>query len=429
MDTSLTRRQFIKQTALATAGAVVIGGQGFARKLSPNDKLNLGIIGVAHRGGENLKAVTGENIVALCDIDANFLAAAAKQFPQAKTYNDYRRLLDQKNIDAVVISTADHTHAVITLAALKSGRHVYCEKPLTHTVSEARVIAKAARKHQRVTQMGTQIHAGTNYRRVVELLQSGVIGPVREVHVWVDVVWEPKERPADAPPVPSYLNYDLWLGPVQYRPYSPEYVPYSWRRWWVFGGGTLADFGCHHIDLSHWGLNLRYPLTIEAEGPPVHPECAPPWLIVRYQYPARGTMPKVQLTWYQGGKRPHYFEEGKLPKWGNGSLFVGEKGMLLADYEKHVLRPEKDFAEFVPPKPFIPDSVGHHREWIEACKTGAPTTCDFDYAGALTEAVLLGNVAYRVGKKLEWNPKRLRAKNCPEADQYIRHRYRKGWKL
>lgn len=428
MDDQRSRRQFIKQIGLA-AGTLLIAREGFARKISANDKLNLGVIGVAHRGGENLKHVTSENIVALCDVDSNFLGAAAGQFPRAKTYNDYRRLLDQKDIDAVVISTPDHTHAVITAAALKSGRHVYCEKPLTHTISEARLVAKMARRYKRVTQMGTQIHAGSNYRRVVELIRSGAIGPVREAHVWVDKVWEPMDRPSETPPIPAALNYDLWLGPVEYRPYSPEYVPYQWRRWWAFGGGTLADFGCHHMDLSHWALNLRYPLTIEAEGPPVHTECAPPWLIVHYEYPARNDQPAVKLTWYHGGKRPSHFTEGKLPKWGDGSLFVGEKGMLLADYNQHVLLPEADFAGFVPPKPFIPDSIGHHQEWIQACKTGGPTTCHFDYAGALTEAVLLGNVAYRVGKKLVWNPKRLRATRCPEAEQYIRHHYRKGWRL
>lgn len=429
MSAFISRRTFLKQSAGVAAGSLLGGAQIWARKVSPQDKLNIGIVGVAHRGAANLQGVLDENIVALCDIDDTYLAAAAQKFPKAKTYADYRRLLDQKEIDAVVISTADHTHAVITMAALKSGRHVYCEKPLTHTVSEARAVAKAALKYRRVTQMGTQIHAGSNYRRVVELIQSGAIGPIREVHVWVDVVWEPKERPVETPPAPSHLHYDLWLGPVEFRPYSPEYLPTQWRRWWAFGGGTLADFGCHHMDLSHWALNLRSPLTVEAEGPPVHAEGVPPWLIVRYEYPSRGSLPAVKLTWYQGGKRPEYFAQGGLPTWGNGSLFVGERGMLLADYNKHVLLPEKDFAEFAPPKPFIRDSIGHHQEWIAACKQGGSTPCSFDYAGALTETVLLGNVAYRVGKKLNWDARRLRALNCPEAQPYIQHHYRKGWRL
>jgi predicted dehydrogenase len=398
-----------------------------AQNRSPNEKLNIGVIGVANQGAYDLDNVRSQNIVALCDIDDNYLAAAAKDLPQAKTYNDYRKLLEQKGIDAVVIATPDHMHAPITLAALESGRHVYCEKPLTHTVCEARKVAVAAKKHARVTQMGTQIHAGSNYRRVVEIVQSGALGTVREVHVWVDRVWTRDGRPADTPPVPPNIHWDLWLGVAPERPYNPAYLPATWRGWWDFGGGTLADMACHHMDLSHWALNLRHPLTVEAEGPPVKPENTPAWLIVHYDYPARDLQPPVRLTWYNGGKRPPHFAEGKLPEWGDGTLLVGEKGMLLASYGRYVLLPEKDFAGFQPPPKTIPDSIGHHAEWIEACKTGGPTTCNFDYAGALTETVLLGNVAYRVGQKLEWDSERQIATNCPDADRYLRPHYRKGW--
>lgn len=427
---SLTRRSFIQQSALGVAGLWLAGGQNLlARKLSANDKLNIGVIGVANRGGANFQGVASQNIVALCDVDENYLRAAAQKLPQAKTYSDFRKLLDQKEIDAVVISTTDHTHAPATVMALKSGRHVYCEKPLTHTVSEARIVAELARKHKRVTQMGTQIHATGNYRRVVELVKSGAIGPVREVHNWAGTVWAGRPLSKEPVPVPAHLSWDLWLGPAPKRPYDPAYVPAHWRGWWAFGGGTMADMGCHHIDLSYWALDLRHPISIEAEGPPVNSETCPEWLIVRYEFPARGPLPPVNLTWYNGGKRPRYFTEGKLPKWGNGTLFVGEKGMLLADYDRHVLLPEKDFAGFVPPKPFIQESIGHHEEWIEACKMNGPTTCNFDYSGALTEAVLLGNVAYRVGQKLEWDAEKLKATNCPEARQFIQHRYRAGWKI
>jgi predicted dehydrogenase len=398
-----------------------------AQNRSPNEKLNIGVIGVANQGAYDLDNVRSQNIVALCDIDDNYLAAAVKDLPQAKTYNDYRRLLEQKGIDAVVIAIPDHMHAPVTRAALESGRHVYCEKPLTHTVYEARRVAEAAQKHARVTQMGTQIHAGSNYRRVVEIVQNGAIGTVREVHVWADRSWTGDGRPADTPPVPPNIHWDLWLGVAPERPYHPAYVPAKWRGWWDFGGGTLADMACHHIDLSYWALNLRHPLTVEAEGPPVNPENTPAWLIVHYDYPARDPQPPVRLTWYNGGKRPPQFADGKLPEWGDGTLFVGEKGMLLADYSRYVLLPEKDFAGFQPPPKTIPDSIGHHAEWIEACKTGGPTTCNFDYAGALTEAVLLGNVAYRVGQKLEWDAKSLKVTNGPDADRYLRPRYRKGW--
>jgi hypothetical protein len=278
-----------------------------------------------------------------------------------------------------------------------------------------------------VTQLGTQVHAEPNYRRVVELVQSGAIGPVEEVHVWASGAGKWPKGPTEPP---AYLHYDLWLGPVPERPYNAEYLPLNWRYWWAFGGGTLADFGCHFMDLPHWALDLRYASSCEpVDCPPVDQEVPPKWLIVRYQYPARGDKPPVKLTWYHGGKRPDLLPAEHAAKWKSGVLFVGKKGMILSDYGKHVLLPEKDFEGFVRPEPFIKDSIGHHLEWIEACKTGAPTTCNFDYSGALTETVLLGNVAYRVGKKLEWDAKKLRATNCPEADRFIQHQYRKGWKL
>jgi len=429
MALPLNRRQFISQTAIAT-GAWLVSVQAQARKLSPNDKLNIGMIGVANRAGADLQEVSTENIVALCDIDDNYLAAAKEKYTSAKTYNDFRRLLDQKDIDAVVIGTPDHTHAVAAVAALQSGRHVYCEKPLARTVSETRIIAETARKHKRVTQIGTQIHAGSNYRRVVELVQSEVIGPVTEVHVWVAATYGGMDLPKETRPVPPNLHYDLWLGPVEYRPYSPEYLPVKWRNWWAFGGGALADFGCHYMDLPHWALDLSRPLVVEPlDGPPVHAESTPPWLIVRYEYPPRGPKPAVRLTWYHGGKQPPLLSAEQAAKWKSGVLFLGKKATLLADYGRHVLLPEKDFEGFKPPAPFIKDSIGHHAEWIAACKTGGPTTCHFDYSGPLTEAALLGNVAYRAGRKLEWDWKRLRAANCPEADRYTQHHYRKGWKI
>ena len=430
MNSRYTRRDFIKQTALTATGTYWIGSRAYGRNISPNEKLNIGVIGVMGRAGEDLREVSSQNIVALCDVDDKNLAVVAPKYPQAKTYNDFRRLIDQNDIDAIVVGTPDHTHAVAAVAALKSGRHVYCEKPLARTVSETRMITDTAKKQNRVTQIGTQIHAGNNYRRTVELIQSGAIGAVREVHVWVNAIYGGMELPKEYPPVPSGLHYDLWLGPVEHRPYSPEWVPFKWRNWWAFGGGSLADFGCHYMDLPHWALDLRHPLTVEVlDGPPVHAESTPPWLIVRYEHPARGQKPPVKLTWYHGGKHPSLLTEDQFAKWKSGVLFVGEKGMVLADYGRNMLLPEKDFADFKRPDPFIPNSIGHHNEWILACKTGGPTTCNFDYSGALTETALLGNVAYRVGKKLEWNSKTLHAANCPEAEKYIQHHYRAGWEL
>lgn len=422
----ISRRTFVRSISAATIGTFFI--PRFSRAQSANEKLNIGIVGVANQGRYNLDNVASQNIVAMCDVDDKLLAKAAETFPHAKKFNDFRRLVDEKNIDAIVVATPDHTHAVAAMAALKSGRHVYCEKPLTRTIAECRAIREAAKKAGKATQMGTQIHAGDNYRRVVELVQRGAVGEIKEVHVWVGGGFGGKTRPTATPPIPEGLHYDLWLGPVEPRPYHPEYLPFHWRNWWAFGGGTLADLGCHYMDLPHWALGLKAPASVETEGPMPDPECPPPWLIARYVYPdPKGGAP-VKLTWYHGGKRPE-LPANLREKWGSGILFVGEKGQLLADYNRHLLLPENQFKEFKRPEQFILASVGHHNEWIAACKSGSPTTCNFDYSGGLTEAVLLGNVSHRVGKKLNWDSANLKATNCPEADEYIQYHYRSGWAL
>ena len=351
------------------AGAAAVSGTAYARpklrRKSPNEKLNLAIIGAGGRGAANTKEVSSENIVALCDVDQNALDAAAKNFPGARTYVDFRRLYDKANdIDAVVVSTTEHTHAFATMPAIQLGKHVYCEKPLAHSVWETRVIAEAARKAKITTQLGTQIHAGNNFRRVVELIQSGSIGPVREVHVWVSRAWGDGDRPSDVLPVPAYLNWDLWLGPAPERPFHPEYVEGRprWYKWWDFGGGTMSDLGAHWNDLPFWALRLNHPLTIEAFGPKAHPETAPATMKVTYEYGARGDMPPVKLHWHQGDVKPEPWMEKRIPQWENGVLFIGDKGMLLSDYGKHVLLPEDKFADFQRPAPFIPNSIGHHRQ-------------------------------------------------------------------
>jgi predicted dehydrogenase len=445
MNHRVSRRHFIA-TAAMTAGGLALAGCRTARprRLAANEKLNIAMIGTANRAREDLNGVQQENIIALCDIDDRFLAAAHQRFPAARTYNDFRKMLEQRDIDAVVIGTADHTHALATAAALRLGKHVYCEKPLTHTVYEARTITRlAARNKHLATQMGTQIHATSNYRRVVELVQSGAIGEVAECHVWCEKTLKNSERPIDTPPVPAGLLWDLWLGPAPARPYHPAYLPKTWRHWWDFGEGILGDMACHYVDLPFWALKLEHPLTIEAEGPPIHPETTPEWLIVRHQFPARGKSPPVRLTWYDGGRRPEIFSRnleswyfGKKPpeeaprvNWPNGILFVGNKGMLIADYGRHKLLPEAKFEGFQPPAPFIAESIGHHAEWIKACKTGSPTTCHFGYAGPLTEAVLLGNVAYRTGEKLQWDAAGCKVKNSRQAASYLRTEYTRGWTL
>ncbi len=441
----INRRHFLQRTSVA-AGIMVLGAPALLRGKGLNDKLNIGIIGAGGRGAGNAQSVSRENIVAVCDVDENRLNQSGTTYPKARRYIDFRKLLDEaKDLDAVVVSTAEHTHAFATLGAIQLGKHVYCEKPLTHGLWEARVVAEAAAKAKVATQMGTQIHATENYRRVVELVQSGAIGPVREAHAWVNRAWgwqTPEEaksygdivsvqdRPKESMPVPNGLRWDLFLGPAPERPFHSVYWPGpKWYRWWDFGSGTMSDMGSHLNDLPFWALKLRHPLTIESFGPPPHPEIAPASMTACYEYGSRGDLPPVKVYWHQGTHFPPQHKEKKIPQWGMGILFVGDKGMLLADYGKFVLLPEADFKDFKAPERFIPPSPGHHEEWIEACKTGKPTGSNFDYAGALTEANHLGNIAYRLGKKLEWDPVNLKATNCPEADRLIRKAYRPGWKL
>jgi predicted dehydrogenase len=434
MSRRVTRRKMLSQSALVGAGAWLAAGPvAWTKGESPNEKLDIAVIGCANRGKANLDGVAKENIVALCDVDDRLIDAAAMQFPKARKYRDFRKMLDEmdRQIDAVVVSTADHTHAVATMRAMRAGKHCYCEKPLTHEVHEARMVAELAKQKKVATQMGTQIHAGSNYRRMVELIQSGAIGPVHEVYCWIGRSGNRKagggERPKDIPPVPPQLDWDLWLGPAPYRPYHPRYCPGAWRSWWDFGAGTMGDYGCHYLDLPFWALGLRYPTTVEAEGSPVNPEMTPSSEIARWEFPARGTQPAVKLTWSHGAELPPVLQQPGVVKEPYGICFVGEQGMLAGHYGWHRLLPEAKFAGFKPPSRTIPESIGHHEEWIAACKTGSPTTCNFDYAGALTETVLLGNVAFRTGKKLQWDPVALKAPNCPEADRYLKREYRQGW--
>jgi predicted dehydrogenase len=425
-----SRRQFLKTTALTGAGFWIARNVRGADR-SPNEKLNIAIAGAGGRGASNTGDVRSENIVALADVNSKNLAAAAAKFPEAKTYVDWRKMLDQKGIDAVVVSTTDHTHALIGVNAMKRGMHVYCEKPLAHSVYEARQMGEWSKKAKVATQMGTQIHAGGAYRRAVELVQSGAIGPVREAHVWCSRVGPAWDRPTEEKPVPDYVDWDLWLGPAPQRPFHPMYLGgcTTWEQWWDFGNGCIGDMGSHLIDLAFWALKLRHPLTVEAEGDVRKPETYPHWLKVRWEHPARGDMPPVKLFWYDGVQRPPSPEGEDLQKWGIGLLFIGDKGQLVSDYGRNVLLPREKFKDFEPPKQTIPPSLGHHKEWIHGCKTGEPTLCNFDYSGALVENNLLGTVAFRLDKKLEWDPVALKAKNCPEADKYIKREYRPGWTL
>ena len=440
-----SRRTFGKLTA-ASGAAVAMGGwqrQSFGHART----LRVAFIGVGGRGGANLGVISKQpdvQVVALCDVNGRNLANAQKNHGDAKTFRDFRQLYAElKDYDAVVVSTTEHTHASATLPALKNGKHVYCEKPLTQNVAEARMITQAAQQAGVVTQMGTQIHAEPNYHRVVELIQSGAIGKVTEAHVWVGRAWglqseaESKEnkdivyvteRPKESQTPPDYLDWDLWLGPAPERPFHEVYFPGpKWYRWWDFGNGTMSDLGSHWVDLPFWALKLDAPISIEASPGPAHPEIAPASMTAVYEYAARGDMPPCKLTWYQGSHKPTAWTENKIPQWNSGVLFVGSEGMLVSDYGKHLLLPEEKYLDFKRPDKFIADSPGQQIEWVQACQTGSATASPFSYAGLLTEANHLGNVAYRAGSKIVWDSKAMRITNLADANKYLSRTPRSGW--
>ncbi len=421
------RRQFLRASAALGAGTLVVPGALWARRRrSANDRLDVGVVGVANRGATNLGKMEGENVVALCDVDADHLAEGAERVPKAAQYRDFRRMIEREKLDAVVVSTPDHTHAVVTLAALDAGLHVYCEKPLTRTVREARRVAKEARASGLVTQMGIQKHAEPHYPRAVELLRSGAIGNVEAVHAFCGKGWWAAALPEGEEDVPDALDYDLWTGPVKKLPYHSGYHPANWRRYWNFGGGTLGDMACHYLDVAFWALELDHPAEVEAEGPPPHPDGAPEWLHVRWSFPKRGARGPVELHWHDGGKRPAVADELGVEE-SSGTLFVGSKGALFADYDGHRLLPEPDFEDFERPEPWLPDPTDHWREWREACRGNGATACGFDYAGPLTETVLLGAVAFRAGAQLTWDAETLTAAGAPGVEELVRGTFREGW--
>jgi predicted dehydrogenase len=434
MSHRVTRRRFLQESAALAAGLGLTGALAAdVKKAPPSETVNVGVIGVAGRGGENLHGVVaaGANIVALCDVDTERAAAARSAHPQAKFYQDFRRLLEQKDIDAVVVSTPDHMHAIPAVMAMRLGKHLYCEKPLAHSVHEINTMMDAAARNKVVTQMGTQIHAGDNYRRVVELVRAGAVGPIQRVQVWCSK--RPDTRKLAAAPVvtPSTLDYDLWLGPAPQRSYDPAFLPFHWRWFWDFGGGILADMACHYMDLAHWALELRTPATVAATGQKTGEgdHEVPDVLQADFHYPARGNLPAVHLTWYSGVPAPDLASTAAFHGYGSGVLFEGEKGKLLADYGRHVLLPEEQFKDFPPPAPTIPKSLGHHKEWLEAIKGGGPTTCNFDYSGSLAKTVLLGNVAFRCGEKITWDDKAGKVTDSTAAAKFLQREYRKGWEL
>lgn len=445
------RRQFIRNSALA-AGAItivpryVLGGVGYT---APSDKLNIACIGIGGKGRVDVNGVSSENIIALCDVDRDRASKASgygkfdknayEAFPRARHYKDFREMLEkEKDIDAVTISTPDHTHAIITMEAMKRGKHVYTQKPLTRTVEESRKVVEFANKAGLATQMGNQGHANEGPRILNELIWQDAIGKVREVHCWTDrPVWPQgiKNRP-QGQPVPSTLDWNLWLGPSSYRPYNESYVPFNWRAWWDFGCGALGDMGCHIMDYPFWALKLTAPLTVEAYSSPVFKETAPATSLITYSFNSGLDGTPVKVIWYDGGLKPNIPEGLKtdVDLWakGSGVIFKGDSGTLV--YGHHRPKPillvngkEKDYGVT---KQMIPRSPGHYVEWIDEIKGSKQRAmANFDYAGPLNEAVLLGNVAIRAGQKLEWDPKNMKVTNVPSANQFLRAKYRSGWEI
>jgi len=433
MSHKIHRRHFLQSSiSLGIAAGVGVPLLKPSRVLGANDRLNIGVIGVGGRGASDLAGVASQNIVALCDVDEGRLNAAAGQHAGATKYFDYRELLEQKNLDAVVVATPDHHHAPAAIHALRRGLHVYCEKPLTHTVEEARIMAKLAAEKKVATQMGTQNHEHPGYLRLVELIQSGAIGNVREVHVITDRPgnwWaQGLDIPSGQETVPANLKWNLWLGPAAEREYHAAYVPFKWRGWWDFGCGAIGDMAIHLMDPAFWALELGGPVKVSSTGPAPHAASAPKWMETKFEFGPRGKLPAVDVYWYEGEAKPRPDIAKELPM--NGSLFIGDKGRIaIAHDQQPRLLPEDQFVGFKGPDPYLPKSPGHHQQWIEACKTGSRTGSHFGYAGPFTEVVLLGNVAYRVGSPIVFDPATMKITNNADANKYLSKPYRKGWEI
>jgi predicted dehydrogenase len=451
---TLSRRTFLTASAAAAAGAMVVPRHVIGatpRRKAPSDTVNIACVGVGGMGYSDTRGVRSENIVALCDVDDEQMAKLLRSdelepkekamYEKAAKYRDFRRMLEkEKGIDALTVTVPDHNHAVIAMTAIKLGKHVYVQKPLTHTIKEARLLAKAAKEANVVTQMGNQGHSKEGARLICEWIWDGAIGNVNEVHVWTNrPIWpQGIDAPKEIPSVPSTLEWDVWLGPAPYRPYHPAYCPFAWRGFWDFGTGALGDMGAHLLDQPFWALKLGYPTSVQASSTPFTKDCYPWAEVVSYEFPARGSMGPVKLTWWDGGltpPRPAELEDGRMMgDEGGGVLFRGDKGLLMCGTygENPRLIPESRMQEYKRPEKTIPRSAGIREEWIEAIKKGTKSTTDFSYAGPLTEVMLLANVAVRLkdkNMKLLWDGEKMQFTNLPEANQYLHFDYRPGWSL
>lgn len=446
---TLSRRGFIGTSTSALAGLTIIPRHAVSGlgHIAPSDKLNLAFIGAGGRAGSNLKGLAEQNIHTLCDVDWARASNTFSQFPKAKKYRDFREMLEkEKGIDAVVVSTPDHIHAVASMMAIKFGKHVYCEKPLTRTVFEARSLARAAREAKVATQMGNQGMEFEGNRLINEWIADGAIGQVREVHAWSDrpthwglpqLVWmQGIERPIETPPIPETLDWDLWLGPAPHRPYHPAYVPFKWRGWWDFGSGPMGDMGVHNLAPVFSALNLGAPSSVHASSTPVFKETLPIASLIHLEFPARGGMPPVKLHWYDGGllpQRPEELEDNYKLSDEDGVIFVGDNGKMLVEGwggRDPRLIPDTKMNSYQKPPKTLPRSIGHYNEWVEACKNGSPTRSNFEFAGLLTEALLLGTISVRLeGEKLYWDRDNMKITNNTLANEYLHYQYRDGWSL
>lgn len=440
------RRAFLQRASRLGAVSIVAPHILALRGATPpSDRLNLAFIGTAGRGGDNLGGLGTENVVALCDVDTARCAQAAQKFPKARSFQDYRKALDAvgNEIDGVVVSTPDHTHGSIVLAALDLKKHVYCEKPMGHSIQEVRRMMQSAQRQRVVTQLGNQGHSFPSIREFVEMVQSGAIGTVREIHARCQSDYRPRQhrvRPTETPPVPPNLDWNTWLGPAPVRPYHPVYHPGKWRGWVDFGTGVLGDWTCHVIDPVFWALDLGAPQRVTAEAdeyqdPRVRSETYPPGCKIRYEFSARGNRPAVTLTWFDGKRtppRPAELEPGKdIP--GIGAIVIGDQGKII--YGSHGaaaarLIPETRWRAYQKPAQTIPRSPGHHEEWAMACKRAGRAGSDFSYGGPLTEIALLGLIALRFpGQTLEWDGPAMRITNHAEANAWVKPDRRSGWEI
>ncbi|MSR32187.1 MAG: Gfo/Idh/MocA family oxidoreductase [Gemmataceae bacterium] len=411
------------------AGGVWLGLQPSLRALAPSEKLNIAVIGAGGQGKANLNASGKENVVAICDVDESRAGDAFDKHPKAKKFHDFRKMFDsmEKEIDAVAISTPDHTHFHTAFWAMQRGKHVYLEKPLAHEVWEVRKLTQLAKEKKLATQLGAQRHTMTGLRQSVEIVRAGVIGEVSEVHSWIGGDRGMSAIPKDKPAVPSHVKWDLWLGPNADFNFHPSICPYGWRFWWQFGTGETGNWGCHILDIPFWALNLKYPTRVEASGPEVHGLTTPKSMNTSFLFPAEGSRGPVTLHWYHAKNGPPILEKHGLKAGGFNNLFIGSKGMLLCGFNSWKLLPEDKFQGVKAPKTFA-DSPGFHQEWFDAIRGGKTATCNFDYSGPMTETVLLGNVAYRAGG-FAWDSANLQCQGNPKAQALIQRQYRKGWEI